>query len=117
MRIARLGWVLVLGTLSAAPICAQTPRAAVVRLRALPVTPVFVARRDSVVADTAMQRHHSHAPLIGAIAGAIALPTSLYAAFHDQDSGPWRGGAILLFGAIGAWLGLMIGLAIANHHE
>jgi hypothetical protein len=57
-------------------------------------------------------RQHASAPLIGAVVGAVALPASLYLLTHDRDSGPWGGGALLLTGAIGAFLGLMIGLAI-----
>jgi hypothetical protein len=76
---------------------------AVSRLEGVPAA----TRRPNVDA-----RRASNAPAIGAAVGAVALPAIGYVTFHDRDSGPFRGGSILLLAAIGAFLGYMVGLAI-----
>jgi len=54
----------------------------------------------------------SNAPLIGAIIGAVALPTIGYLVFHDRDSGGVQIGTVLPIAVIGAFIGLMIGLHV-----
>ena len=53
--------------------------------------------------------------LIGALVGAIVVPTTVYLATHNSDSGDPSTGGILLLGAIGAFLGAMVGLSIGHH--
>ncbi|MGH7583016.1 MAG: hypothetical protein ACREL5_07325 [Gemmatimonadales bacterium] len=72
-------------------------------------------RARVVVADSARRARRRYAPLIGAIVGAFAGPFLTYEAFHDSDSGTFGQGAILVTGAIGAFLGLMVGLYVRDH--
>ncbi len=53
--------------------------------------------------------------LIGAIVGAVVLPAAIIVATHDSDSGSPTGTFFLVFGAIGALLGAMVGLSIDKH--
>jgi hypothetical protein len=55
---------------------------------------------------------HANAPLVGAVVGAVALPTAGYLIFHDRDSGSVSTGGLLLIAAVGTVLGYIVGLAI-----
>ena len=58
-------------------------------------------------------RRHSNAPVIGALIGAIAVPGTLYLLCRsDTDCGTPSNGGLLLGGALGAFLGLIVGLRV-----
>lgn len=62
------------------------------------------------------RRARSHAPVVGAVVGAVALPLAGHLVFHDHDSGSPNTGGVILVSAVGALLGYMVGLAIRGHY-
>jgi hypothetical protein len=54
--------------------------------------------------------HRTISPIVGAAIGAVALPAIGYLIFHGRDSGSVQIGTLLPIAAIGAFLGLMVGL-------